>query len=423
MRGCLFANARPSVPFIFDGGAERTTFALVSGLARKGVAVIQVCTFPRGDIELGAANAASMGVTYFRKSGEADCFADGTIKIHTAQEHLLVRDGLLSVLAVHPSEFQSVTREVAAQRRLELLITWLKGSDHIVRLGSELNLPTVLRIVGPYSEEGYPRMGSDTYVLANSPVTARLASEHYEREVNFLPGVIDYASYVAEPREPRFITYINPRTEKGIHLFCKIAALLPESPFLVVRGWSRDKLLMDELQAVEFISSLPNVVLLSPVHDMRDVYSQTRILLLPSRWQESWARVIGEAQANGIPVVASNRGSSPQSVGEGGVILEYGDPGLWAEVIRMIYHDDELRARLGDYARRNVRRFDPETLLEAYLDFFSTCAQGGQAALRWPQRGKTRVFFGEKSLRGMPLLQPREIDMCAEFDLSEPAHR
>lgn len=423
MRGCIFANARPGVPFMFDGGAERSTFALVSGLARKGVAVIQVCTFPRGDIDLAAANAASMGITYVRKNGEVDCLGDGRAGAHTTHEHLLVRDGLLSVLAVHPSEFQSVVRGIVAQRRMELLVTWLKGSEDVVRLGCELDLPTVLRVVGPYSEEGYPPVGPDTFILANSPVVARIAGEHYGREVSFLLGVIDYASYVAETRTPRFVTYVNPRNEKGIHLFCKIAALLPGISFLVVRGWSRDNLLADERQAVEFISSLPNVTMSSPVRDMREVYALTSVLLLPSRWPESWARVIGEAQANGIPVVASNRGASPQSVGGGGVILEYGDPRLWADVVRMIYQDDALRSRLGENARLNTGRFNPQTLLEEYVEYFSACARRTRSVSRRPQGDKIGVVLAERGPRGEARLCSREIEMCAEFDLSEPAHR
>lgn len=423
MRGCIFANARPGVPFIFDGGAERTTFALASGLARKGIAVLQICTFPRGDIELGAANTALMGINCLRKSGEADCFEDGHIFIDTINEHLLVRDSLLSVLAVHPSEFEAVVRQVAAQRRMELLVTWLKGSEQVVRLGHELNLPTVLRIVGPFSPEGYPTVGPDTFILANSPVTAWAASRHYGRDVSFLLGVIDYTRYVTGSSAPRFVTYVNPRTEKGIHLFCKIAALLPDIPLLVVRGWSRDNMLVDELRAIEFISSLHNVVLSSPVQDMREVYGQTSILLLPSRWQESWARVIGEAQANGIPVIASNRGASPQCVGEGGVILEYGDPQLWANVIRMVYQDEQLRSKLSHCARLNISRFDTEMLIEDFVQFFSACAENRLVSLDRHQQGKVKVFFANKSSGGLPRLQPAEVEMCSEFDPAEPAHR
>lgn len=421
MRNCIFANARPGVPFIFDGGAERTTFALISGLARKGINVIQVCTFPRGDIELAAANANSMHMRYSRQSGKVDFLNEG-LEANTSNEHLLIRDGLLSILAVHPAEFQSTCREIVAQEKTDLLVTWLKGSDVLVRLGSRFNVPTILRIVGPYSTEGYPAVDANTFILANSPVTAQLASDYYRQDVNFLLGIVEHASYVTERRTPSFITYVNPRKEKGIHLFCKIAALLPQLPFLVVGGWSRDALTVDEQQAMEFMSSLPNVTVVKPLQDMREVYAVSSLLLLPSRWQESWARVIGEAQANGIPVIASNRGSSPQNVGEGGVILDYGDPALWADVIRLLCSDCELRARLGDCGRRNVKRFEAAKLIEDYVEIFSRAAHGAQNISLRSQQGKVRIVFALRDSQGVPQLQRREIDMRPEFDSSEPAH-
>jgi hypothetical protein len=88
----------------------------------------------------------------------------------------------------------------------------------------------------------------------------------------------------------------------------------------------------------------------------------------------------------------------------------------------MIYRNDELRLRLGGYARCNTVRFDPEALIEDYVQFFAGCAQGRQNVLPRVQKGKVGIFFGARDSQGVPHLQPREIDMCAEFDLSESAH-
>ena len=44
-------------------------------------------------------------------------------------------------------------------------------------------------------------------------------------------------------------------------------------------------------------------------------------VLLPSLWHESGARVIVEAQVNGIPVLASDTGGSAELIGRGGRVF------------------------------------------------------------------------------------------------------
>src|SRR5262249_21620774 len=63
-------------------------------------------------------------------------------------------------------------------------------------------------------------------------------------------------------------------------------------------------------------------VLRERTDDMRTVYCDTRILLVPSQWEdETWGRVVSEAQLSGIPVITSDRGGLPESVGPGGIVL------------------------------------------------------------------------------------------------------
>ena len=45
------------------------------------------------------------------------------------------------------------------------------------------------------------------------------------------------------------------------------------------------------------------------------VYSMTRLLLMPSLWNESFGLVAAEAMLNGIPVLASNRRALTETVG------------------------------------------------------------------------------------------------------------
>ena len=52
------------------------------------------------------------------------------------------------------------------------------------------------------------------------------------------------------------------------------------------------------------------------------VYSLTKLLLMPSLWYESFGLVAAEAMLNGIPVLASNRGALPETIGDAGFLFD-----------------------------------------------------------------------------------------------------
>ncbi|MBX6313833.1 MAG: glycosyltransferase [Isosphaeraceae bacterium] len=56
-------------------------------------------------------------------------------------------------------------------------------------------------------------------------------------------------------------------------------------------------------------------------HDPRRFWSVIRVCLVPSLAAETQGLVATEAMTNGIPVVASDRGALPETLGSAGVIL------------------------------------------------------------------------------------------------------
>ena len=46
-----------------------------------------------------------------------------------------------------------------------------------------------------------------------------------------------------------------------------------------------------------------------------DYFALTRLLLVPSVWEEPFGRVAAEAMINGVPALVGNRGALPQVVG------------------------------------------------------------------------------------------------------------
>src|SRR5690606_8931945 len=117
-----------------------------------------------------------------------------------------------------------------------------------------------------------------------------------------------------------------------------LAERRPDIPFLFVEAW---RLSPDVRRAFrDRAARLPNVEWSERVSDMRTVYRRARIALVPSAWEEAWGRIVTEAQVSGIPVLASDRGGLPESVGPGGLLVDAEAPlEAWADALTRLWDD------------------------------------------------------------------------------------
>jgi len=80
------------------------------------------------------------------------------------------------------------------------------------------------------------------------------------------------------------------------------------------------------------------------------------IFLYPTRY-ESFGRVIAEAEMSGLPVISTRVGAVPETVGNGGFIVDYGDWGKMKGYASMLIEDAELRKRTSKKAVKHSRQF------------------------------------------------------------------
>lgn len=89
------------------------------------------------------------------------------------------------------------------------------------------------------------------------------------------------------------------------------------------------------------------------------------------RWREQFGRMLIEAMACGVPVIASPSGEIPYVLAGAGVLVPENDPGAWAREIERLLSDqagrDDLSARGVARARS---RFAWPIVAQAHLDFF-----------------------------------------------------
>jgi glycosyltransferase involved in cell wall biosynthesis len=141
----------------------------------------------------------------------------------------------------------------------------------------------------------------------------------------------------------------------------EVARRLPHRRFLFVQGAPLTRRDRAALQAR--VAKHPNVRFEPPARDMRSIYSRTSILLVPSVVEETFGRVVLEAQASGIPAVARAIGGLPEAVGAGGILIpREASADDWAASVEGIVDDASLTGRLSRAALANAAR--PEFSLE-----------------------------------------------------------
>jgi glycosyltransferase involved in cell wall biosynthesis len=93
-----------------------------------------------------------------------------------------------------------------------------------------------------------------------------------------------------------------------------------------------------------------------------------------------------EAQASGLPCVVTRCGGPEEVVVDGasGRIVAVGDDTAVAKAIGELALDPGRRARMGEAARANARRFDLERMADEWCDLYrhSFAAAGGAHAAR-----------------------------------------
>jgi len=170
--------------------------------------------------------------------------------------------------------------------------------------------------------------------LANSQFTADRWRTLCGIDCAVVPPIVRPDAYLAGTTGSK-ILFVNPTPIKGVEIMFALAAECPDLQFLVVESWNLEPRWRDPCR--RRAQGLGNIQWQEATDDMRPVYAQARVLLMPSVWEESFGRTVVEAQLNGLPVLASDRGALPQVVGAGGLTVSPHAPVEdWARALRTL---------------------------------------------------------------------------------------
>jgi glycosyltransferase involved in cell wall biosynthesis len=194
-------------------------------------------------------------------------------------------------------------------------------------------------------------------VLAPSASLADEAEWLGARDVRVVPSGVEIPAAVASPEEPPHVLFVGRLSaEKGVE---ELAAATEGLPRVIVGdGPLRDRV----PDAVGFVS--PGVV--------GAYIERAAVVVCPSR-REGYGVAAREAMAYGRPVVASAVGGLVDAVEDEvtGLLVPPGDPVALRAAIERLLGDAELRARLGEAARkRSERDFSWKQATSATIDAY-----------------------------------------------------
>jgi glycosyltransferase involved in cell wall biosynthesis len=99
------------------------------------------------------------------------------------------------------------------------------------------------------------------------------------------------------------------------------------------------------------------------------------VLLAPSQttsgWREQFGRMLIEAFACGVPVIASDSGEIPSVVGDAGAIVSERDVNQWSAEIAKYLHDPELRRRMAALGLKRAAKFSVDESARIHKRYFS----------------------------------------------------
>jgi glycosyltransferase involved in cell wall biosynthesis len=117
-----------------------------------------------------------------------------------------------------------------------------------------------------------------------------------------------------------------------------------------------------------------------PFEEMPTVMASLDALVLPSLttrdWCEQYGRVITEAMASGVPVIASDSGAIPEVVGDAGIIVSEGSTGELAATLRQVALDPAVHRVLAEAGlARAQTAFSPAIEAERLRGFWRAVAE------------------------------------------------
>lgn len=383
--------------FPAHGGANKANRFLAEGFAARGheVSVVAPALGVPSRISFdGLVESLADANIEHAPTPDAIIFWLNGVEVHAVRDPSRIRGYLIERLRSEQPDWAVVSSEEPTQNLLNAAIESYPG--RVVYLA---HTPTFLPF-GPQSfypsERRTALLEQTNGMIAVSRFMDRYIREHSRLEPSVLylpvygPGPFPDLSGFDNP----YVTMVNPCALKGISIFLGLARAMPEVAFAAVPTWGTTP------EDMEALAAQPNVTVLEAQSNIESIFAQTRVLLMPSLWQECFGLTVVEAMLRGIPVISSDVGGLPEAkLGTEYVVpvrpierytrvldantipipdVPEQDIGPWREALQTLLSDQDSYRRASEAARDAALRFHAAVTIDPWEQYLIELKPGGK---------------------------------------------
>jgi glycosyltransferase involved in cell wall biosynthesis len=278
------------------GGANRSNRLLLEALAARGHACRAVAPCDPATAASAVADVSSDSVEFEQRG----------VRVHAVRDRSLLLRTFARQIDEHDPDAVIVSSEDIGQALLRVAVRAdSRRVTYLARTTMALPFGPGAAVINTRSLEWLRQAGSIVALTG-------YIKDYCRQWAGLDPVVLPISLFdplpetMPEPPADGAITLINPCAVKGLSIFLDLARRLPALRFAAVPTWGTTT--ADR----EALARLPNVEIWEAADDVDTIFRRTRVLLVPSLWAEAAGRVVIEAMARGIPVLASNVGGLPE---------------------------------------------------------------------------------------------------------------
>jgi glycosyltransferase involved in cell wall biosynthesis len=345
----LFAAARPAFPF-FLGGAEVSIHEALQAFAATGDQCLSLGQVSEGPTDLRA--WAGPHELELRTAGDFDLRQAMRLEVVSDVGYPVVNNLLGDLQRRLSDHFDAFKPDIVfsqLDRSEAVLLQAQKRGARAVHFLRDANNPHNFT---PYSCAALD--GASFITICSSRYLEAYVSQRWGVRAEVLHPPIDCDRFACAAKNAtssrQQVIMVNPVESKGGRIVRYLVEQLPKVKFTLVEGWQA-------LSRAEWPQA--NVTLVPRRHDLERVFATAALLIVPSQLPEAFGRVVPEAQAAGVPVLASGHSGLIESHGgDDGLVADYADSEVWLSEVKDVLCNTARREALQEAGLTSCRRFE-----------------------------------------------------------------